>query len=87
MDLTVSIPDDIATRLCQAEGDLSRRALEALALEEYKGGHISKPELRRMLGYATRYQLDGFLKEHGIYEGFTLEEIEQQVEGLKQLGF
>jgi Uncharacterised protein family (UPF0175) len=87
MELTVYIPDDIATRLRQADGDLSRRALEALALEEYKGGHLTKPELRRLLGFETRYELDGFLKEHGVYEGFTLEEIEQQVEGLKQLGF
>jgi len=87
MDLTVHIPDDIATRLRGTAGDFSRRALEALALEEYKGGHISKPELRRMLGFETRYELDGFLKEHGMYEGFTFEEVEPQVETLKQLGF
>ena len=86
MDLIVHIPDDVAVRLRQAEGDLSRRALEALALEEYKGGHISKPELRRMLGFGTRYELDGFLKEHGVHEGFTFEEVEQQVETLKRLG-
>jgi len=87
MDLTVHIPDDIATRLNHAANDLSRRALEALALEEYRSGHITKPDLRRMLDYASRYQLDGFLKEHEVDESFTLEEIEQQVEGLKQLGF
>ncbi len=87
MDLTVPIPDDIAIRLRRSKGDLSRRALEALALEEYKSGHLTKPELRRMLGFETRYELDGFLKEHSVYEGFTLEEVEQQVEGLKQLCF
>jgi len=87
MDLTVHIPDDIATRLNQACDDLPRRALEALALEEYKRGHITKPELRRMLGYETRHQLDGFLKEHGVDDGFTLQEIEQQLEGLQRLGF
>jgi len=38
-------------------GDLSRRALEALAIEEFKNGHITKPELRRLLGFQTRYQL------------------------------
>lgn len=81
MDLTVHIPDDIATRLREITGDLSRRALE-----EYKGGHISKPELSRLLGFETRYELDGFLKEHGVYECFTFEEVEQQVETLKRLG-
>ena len=41
MNLTVEIPDDLAGRLNAAGGDLSRRALEALALEEYKSGHIT----------------------------------------------
>jgi Uncharacterised protein family (UPF0175) len=83
----VHIPDDIAPRLQAAGGDLSRRALEALALEEYKTGHLTRPELRQLLGFGTRHQLDGFLKAHDLYEGYTLEEIEQQVEGLQQLGF
>ena len=87
MDLTIPILDDIATRLRQTEGDLSRRALEALAREEYKSGCLTKPELRRMLGSKTRYELNGFLKEHAIDDGFTFEEVEQQVEKLKQLGF
>ena len=68
-------------------GDLSRRALEALALEEFKSGHITKPELRRLLGFGTRYQLDGFLKSHGVYEDYTMEDLEQELDALKQLGF
>jgi hypothetical protein len=40
MNLTVEIPDDLVGQLNAAGGDLSRRALEALALEEYKSGHI-----------------------------------------------
>ena len=67
-------------------GDLSRRALEALALEEFKSGHITKPELRRLLGFGTRYQLDGFLKSHGVYEDYTMEDLEQELEGLRRLG-
>ena len=36
MDVTVHIPEELARRLTAAGGDLSRRALEALALEEYR---------------------------------------------------
>jgi hypothetical protein len=68
-------------------GDLSRRALEALALEEFKNGHITKPELRRLLGFGTRYRLDGFLKAHDVYEDYTMEDFDQDRETLKQLGF
>ena len=52
------------------------RALEALALEEFKGGHITKPELRRRLGFGSRYQLDGFLKAHDVYEDYALQDLE-----------
>jgi hypothetical protein len=87
MDLSVQIPDELATRMGASCGDLSRRALEALALEEFKSGRITKPELRRLLGFGTRYRLDGFLKSHGVYEDYTMEDFERDREALKQLGF
>jgi hypothetical protein len=87
MELTVQIPDDLASRMSASVGDLSRRALEALALEEFKSGHITKPELRRLLGFGTRYLLDVFLKAHEVYEDYTLEDFDQDRDALKQLGF
>ena len=87
MELTVQIPDDLASRMSESGGDLSRRALEALALEEFKSGRITKPELRRLLGFGTRYRLDGFLKSHGVYEEYTMEDFERDRDDLKQLGF
>jgi hypothetical protein len=86
MELTVQIPDELASRMSASGADLSRRALEALALEEFKGGRITKPELRRLLGFGTRYQLDGFLKAHEVYEDYTLQDLEQELEGLRRLG-
>jgi hypothetical protein len=87
MELTVEIPDDLANRMNASRGDLSRRALEALALEEFKAGRITKPELRRLLGFGTRYRLDGFLKSHDLYEEYTMEDFERDRDALKQLGF
>ena len=86
MNLTVEIPDDIANRLAEAGGDLSRRALESLALEEFRSGHLTKPELRRLLGFGTRWKLDGFLKSHGVYENYTMEDFEEERAALKSLG-
>lgn len=65
MDLTVHIPEELARRLTAAGGDLSRRALEALALEEYRGGRLTAAELGRVLGFGTDAALDDFLKAHG----------------------
>lgn len=85
MNLTVEIPDDLAGRLSAQGGDLSRRALEAFALEEYKNGCLTEDELRRFLGFGTRYQLDGFLKAHDVWIDYTLEDFRREVDSLERL--
>jgi hypothetical protein len=88
VELRVDIPDDIAQRLGAAVNeDLSRRALEAFLAEEYRLGHLDKPDLRRLLGFETGYEIDGFLKAHNVYEDYTMEDFEREREALKSLGF
>jgi len=86
MNVTVQIPDGLARRLTAAGGDLSGRALEGFALEEYKSHRIAQPELRRFLGFRTRYHLDGFLKAHDVWIEYMLEDFRQEREGLERLG-
>ncbi len=78
MDVTLHLPDEFAERLKATGGDLSRRALEALAIDEYKLGHLTTGELRRLLGSGTRAALDGFLKAHGVSVDYALEDLEQE---------
>ena len=87
MNLTVEIPDDVAQRLSAVGGDLSRRALEALVAQEYKQGHHTKPDLRRLLGLETSDQVDGFLKAHDVWIDYTLRDLERERAGLQRLGF
>jgi hypothetical protein len=87
MNVTVQIPDDLAKRLTAAGGDLSRRALEALAAEEYKHDLLTKPELQRLLGIETSFQLDEFLKAHDVWIEYTREDAERERGGLERLGF
>lgn len=87
MHITLPIPDDIGQRLSAGGEDLSRRALEAFALEEYRAGRLTLPELGRLLGFETRPALDGFLKARGVSEECTLEDIEKDIEDLRRLGF
>ncbi len=86
MEVTVQIPDDIANRMTANGVDLSRRALESLVAEEYRQGHLHKPDLRRLLGLETSYEIDSFLKAHDVYEDFTMEDLERELEGLRRLG-
>jgi len=87
MEVTVQIPDDIARRMTADGGDLSRRTLEALVAEEYRQGHLHKPDLRRLLGFQTSYEIDGFLKSHNVFDEYTLEDFERERQALKELGF
>jgi Xaa-Pro aminopeptidase len=86
MNVTVTLPDDIATRLAADGADLARQALEALAAEGYRAGRLTRPDLRQLLGFETGHEIDGFLKRHDIYDGITLEELNRQMETLDRLG-
>jgi len=57
--------------------------LEAIAADEYRLGHLTKPDLRRGLGLETSYEIDGFLKRHGLFEDYILQNFESEPEALK----
>ena len=86
MEITVRIPDDLAHRL-GATDELERRALEGLALEEFKLGHLTRAELRRMLGFGTRAKLDEFLAAHEVFGTYTPDDLERDRQDLQRLGF
>jgi len=86
MHLTLPIPDDIGQRLSAGGADLSRRALEAFALAEYRAGHLTLPDMRRLLGFGTRAALDGFLKARGIFDEVTTDDIERDLGDLRRAG-
>jgi len=85
MQVTIQIPDDIGSRIA-CGGDLPRRTLEALAIEELRARRITEPELGQILGLG-RLQIDGFLKAHGVYQDITIEDVDRDVADLKSLGF
>jgi hypothetical protein len=86
MRVTLELPDDIAEAIA-SHGDLSRRALEALALEEFRAGRLSQAKLRVLLGFSTRYEMDGFLKAHGVLVDYPVEEFQRDREALRRAGF
>lgn len=86
MNITLEIPDDIAPRLADGGRDLTRTALEMIAAEAYREDKITKPELQRLIGIETSYQLDGFLKAHGIWIDYTVEDAAREQSSLDRLG-
>jgi hypothetical protein len=84
MQITLELPEDIAQGLESGWKDLLRAALESLALEPYRFQALTAAQLRRLLGFETRMQVDAFLKEHEIYD-YTAADFEQDRETLRQL--
>ena len=87
MEVTLHIPDEVAERLSASGSDLSRRALEAFALGEYKAGRLTEAQLRQLLGLKTRDALDGFLKANEVWLNYNMEDLERERAALRRLGF
>jgi predicted HTH domain antitoxin len=77
MQITVELPEDIARHLAADSQDLPRAAIEALAIDGVRSGKLSTGQARRLLGFSTRMQVDGFLKERGVYLPLTVEDVER----------
>lgn len=84
--LTLDIPDDLAKRLAATPNHLARRALEALVVEEFKAGHLSRDDVRRALGLATSIEVDAFLADRDIFERYSAEDLARDREELRRLG-
>lgn len=84
MNFTLTVPAEIVDRLGGV--DISRRALEAFAIEEFRIGHLTSAELCRTLGFATRGALDTFLKARGIYSDFDVDDLDEEDRDLDRLG-
>jgi hypothetical protein len=84
MQITLDLPEDIAEGLESRWKDLPRAALESLALEAYRSRALTAAQVRRLLGFETRMQVDAFLKEHEIYD-YSLADFEKDRETLLDL--
>jgi hypothetical protein len=64
MEVIFRIPDYVAQRLA-ADGDVSRRALEALALQGYRNQALTLYQVSEMLGL-SRVETEYFLGQHHV---------------------
>ena len=75
--VTLDIPDELSAALAASGRELSRSVFEALALEAYRERKLSTAQLGRLLGFESRYELDGFLKAREIWLEYGAEDLER----------
>lgn len=85
MTLSLEIPDEMAAPLLATPGDLTRRALEGFAIEEYRSGRLTRNELRAILGLETRYETDAFLKAHHVEAPYSMDDFHREIASLESL--
>src|SRR5262249_9095548 len=83
MEITLTIPDDIVTELQNGGAEpLSRKLLEIIALEGYKSGMLTEFQVQRILGFEDRFEVHGFLKDHGAYLDYDAEDLRRDSDAL-----
>jgi predicted HTH domain antitoxin len=86
MQVTINLPEDISAALAGRWGNVSRRSLEAIAVEGYRSGALSEAQVRRLLSLETRFQVHALLKEHGVPLRYTESDAEEDLSAHRQLG-
>ena len=82
MIFSVEVPDAIASQLRLDGPQPSRRALEALALEGYRTGELSRGQVSELLDLEFNETM-AFLKDHGCMRSITPEDFDQDVKALQ----
>lgn len=76
--ITVELPESIAEKLGISKNDLSRAALEAIALEGYRSDRLIGFQVMVELGLENKLELDAFLKAHRVDLEYTIEDLERE---------
>jgi hypothetical protein len=75
MRIHIDVPEEVALRFSAEPGGIVRAAAEALAAEGVRSGKLTAYQARRMLGIRSRYEMDGFLKAHGVLLSDTAQQV------------
>lgn len=78
MRIWLDLPDDVVAQLAEQGQDLSRSALEAMAIDAYRMQRLTSHQLCQLLEIPSRDELDRFLKHHGVPLEYTLEDFERE---------
>jgi hypothetical protein len=83
--IAVELPEDIARRLEAAWRDVSRGTLEAVAVEAYRIGVLTREEVGRLLGLSF-WDTEAFLQKRQAYLAYAEDDFERDRRDLDRIG-
>ena len=75
IEITIQLPDVLATAFGATPEARARRVTEDTAIEEYRTGRLSQREVGSMLGL-DYWQTERFLAEHDVVLNYTLADLD-----------
>jgi len=84
MQIALEVPEDIAKHLENAWRDVPRGTLEAVAVEGYRDGSLTRDQVGRLLGLSF-WETEAFLKERQAFLAYTEEDFEEDRKDLDRL--
>jgi hypothetical protein len=84
MQVTVEIPDEFAGDIVPAGSDPARLLLEDAVAAAYRDHRLTMEQVRRILGFATRMEVDPFLQKHEIYD-YSVEDLAEDIAAYDRL--
>ena len=83
-EITIHVPVEIATHLAVDDDQLSRKTLEALAIEGYRDGHLSVGQVAEMLEFSV-LQTEEFLHSKNVSLDYSPADFEEDLATLHEL--
>jgi Uncharacterised protein family (UPF0175) len=84
MRVTVDIPDNLLRQLVPQGSDAGRYLVEQSVAVAYRDGRLTMEQVRQILGFATRMQVDAFLQQHEVFD-YTADDLDQDMATMDQL--
>lgn len=84
MQVTVDIPDQFLPFLLPEGTDAPRKVLEDTVAQAYREHRLTMEQVRQVLGFGTRMEVDPFLQKYEIND-YTVEDLKEDMTSLNQL--
>jgi hypothetical protein len=84
MQVTVELPDEFLASLVPEGRDASRLLFEESVASAYRNRRLTMEQVRILLGYGTRMEVDVFLGQHEIYD-YTVDDLDSDMATMDRL--
>jgi hypothetical protein len=84
MNIAIELPEDVAGQLQRHWGDLSRHTLEALALDAYRSGLLTRGQVQRMLKFNSWWATEEFLQKGQAYLHYSESDLDQDIAAFRK---